>query len=326
MTAIKLFLVINLMASTALVAAEPMIHFDMPPVAVARDDSSGDRNLVTIDLKLSSMIAAPNMPRIDQWIVQCQPRSADLQVEDYSPRTEVASDISGPIEVKRTKERSSSAGTSLDGGYGHVANFHAGFDHGSKDINSVQVNRVAPVQAVTASGTINRGRGVFFKLRWTAQQVLEGEKHFQITLRVPKHWRGSLIDVSVIAQANRKTFGGWDTENKILGAAEFVVAAHREHDQLAAEHARALFEAEHALRLAAKRHPSEESSWKTLLRHVTTKLDNDDKSRANWMRRLLHKQADPHFDKVITKLPMPVRLAVLEYVDSRDAFLLMNGS
>ena len=111
MNAIKTFCVIQLLVSSAAFAAEPSIHFDMAPVSVAREGSADNGNLVTIDLKLSSMIAAPNLPRIDQWIVQCQPRNAELQVKDYASRTEVGSDIAGPVQVKRTNERSSSAGT-----------------------------------------------------------------------------------------------------------------------------------------------------------------------------------------------------------------------
>ena len=87
---------------------------------------------------------------------------------------------------------------------------------------------LAPVQAVTASGTINRGRGVYFKLRWTAQQILEGEKTFHNTSR-PEQWRGSLMDVSVIAQGERKSFG-WERETKTIGSANFVVAVFKDHD------------------------------------------------------------------------------------------------
>jgi hypothetical protein len=38
----------------------------------------------------------------------------------------------------------------------------------------------------------------------------------------------------------------------------------------------------------------------------------------------LQDHADPHFDKVIRKLPMPVRIAALDYVDARDNFLALN--
>lgn len=327
MSTIRNLAVISLLFATTVKAGETMIHFDMPPIVSARQvGSAGNESLVAIELKLSSMITAADLPRIDQWIVHCQPRNSSLQIADYAPRTEVASDIDGPIQIKKTNERTDSVGVSLDGSYGPIARFHSGADRGRKDVDSYQLDRVAPVQAVTASGTINRGRGVFYKLRWTAQQVLEGEKSFQVTLRVPSTWRGSLIDVSVIAQSKQKSFAGWDSDIKVLGAATFVVAAYLEGDQDAADQANALFDAEQALRVAARRHPKESgSSLMSLVRHVTMPFDDDKKRPSDsWIQRLLFSEADPHHDKEITKLPMPVRLAVLDYVDTRDDFLAIN--
>ena len=34
----------------------------------------------------------------------------------------------------------------------------------------------------------------------------------------------------------------------------------------------------------------------------------------------MRNQADPHLDKEISKMPMPIRVAVLDYVDIRRAF------
>ena len=137
-----------------------------------------DPTLVTVELQLSSMIEAPEVPRIDQWLIRCQPRDNEVWIADYAPRTETASELASPIQVKQTEEESNSLGLSLDAAYGHVAHGNAGTDHTQKNINTVQFDRMALEQTVTASGTINRGRGVYFKLRWTAQQILEGEKTF----------------------------------------------------------------------------------------------------------------------------------------------------
>ena len=316
-------------------AGDSMVYFDMPPLAKAikkGESSPAEPMFVTVELKLSSMLASPDMPRIDQWLVRCQPRDPALSIADYSPRTELASEIEGPIQIKNTNEKSKSFGLSIDGAYGHLARLHSGFDQGNKDIDSVQLDRVAPVHAVTASGTINRGRGVYFKLRWTAQQVLEGEKVFHVTLRVPPTWRGGLLDVSVVAQSEHKSFPGWDSDAKTLGAANFVVASYLEGDATAYAKAQQLFEAENELRILAReledpgqlrmQHQAASIDCiSSLLRHVATKLDVDsDLTRRHWIDRLIADRADPHLDKEIQKLPMPLRVAVLDYVDSRDEF------
>lgn len=321
-------------ASTLWAAEQPGIRFDLPPLVAAQrietatqTELFSDDRLVSIELKLSSMIAGPIVPKIDQWLVRCQPRDQDVSIADYAPRTELASEIAGPIEIKTSNERSHSFGVALDGAYSHLARIHSGIDKTDKNIDSYQLQRLAPVQAVTAAGTINRGRGVYYKLRWTAQQVLEGEKVFHITLRVPASWRGSLIDVSVVAQTQAKSFGGLESEIRSLGAADFVVAAYLANDQQAADQARQLFDAENELRTLARHcaDPPSALSLTNLFRQLAIKLDPESElDKKSWVDRLLICQADPHLDKEIKKLPMTVRVAVLDYVDARDEFQRLN--
>ncbi len=314
--------------SQAFAGDKPIVHFDLAPVVAAdpSDTDPIDPTLVTIELRLSSMIESPTVPRIDQWLVRCQPRDKAISIADYAPRTETSSDLATPIQVKRIEEKSNAVGLSIDGSYGHAVHGNAGADRADKNTNTLQFDRVAPVQVVTASGTINRGRGVYFKLRWTAQQVLEGEKVFRVTLRVPSTWRGGLMDVSVIAQSERKKFG-WDLETETIGAADFVVAAYRQGDDEAAQRARDLSDAEYALRSTARRHhvSSEVNSLPSMLRHVAMKLELEpSKPDVSWVQRLLLETADPYLDKEISNLPMPVRVAVLDYVDIRDDFVAMD--
>lgn len=312
--------------SPAANAGEPsVIQFDLPSTIAAdpAESSSGDPSLVTIELPLSSMITSPRVPEIDQWLVRCQARDPRIHIADYAPRTETASDLASPIQVKKLEEKSRAFGVSLDAKYPPVALGHTGADVSDKNIDSVEFQRHAAVQAVTAAGTINRGRGVYFKLRWTAQQVLEGEKVFRITFSVPQNWRGGLVDVSVIAQTHRKTFGGLDSDTVTLGAAQFAVAAFRAGDKQAEAIAAEVAEAEYELRTLAGMHARSQSptSLPSMLRHVARKLDLDDTPPGNqWLMRLLVGSADPHLDKQITKLPMAVRIAALDYADVRDQF------
>ena len=315
------------------------LQFDMPPLAQARPVSSQlsqsiadmmpGENLVSCELNLSSMIASPRMPQIDQVLVQCQPRDESLMISDYGPRTELASDVAGPIQVKELDEQTASSGLSIDGSYGHAARGSFGADRGSKNSDTIQYSRIAPVQAVTASGTINRGRGVYFKLRWTATQVLEGEKKFVLTFRVPAGWRSSLIDVSVAAQSHRRpsawdAFGSRDDEVETIGSAHFVVAAYRSGDREAAVAAQTLAEAEQRLRkVAATVSPTAKAvdSVPAMLRHVVRKFDKQPEVKTtSWVDRLIVRNADPYFDKQISRLPVDVRVAALDYVDARDEF------
>lgn len=320
-----------LFANSATTTAADLIHFDLPPTTAAIPDANpgADPNVVTLSLRLSSMIQSPSMPRIDQWIVTCRPRGEGVSVVDYFPRTETASDVSTPIQVKRSKEKTQSLGVHLDGTYGYIAGGNAAADRGEKDVESVQFDRTAPVHAVTAAGTIDRGRGVYFKLRWTATQVLEGEKLFQVTLRVPAGWRGSLVDVSVRADRNEKKFGGLDQETVTVGTADFVIATYREGDVQSQTRAAELADAEYDLRNLAKssQHQASIRSLPQMLRHMVAKFDSDSQvTDTHWVTRLISGRADPHLDKAINRLPMSLRIAAIDYADRRDDFAELSDA
>ena len=315
-------------ASSGATDHSAVVHFDMAPTATASvGESEGGRVMLSVDLELSSMIDIPEVPRIDQWLVRCQPRGHVASIADYSPRTETDSDLASTIQVKQSEEKNNSLGIGVNGNYTHQLRANAGLDHATKNTNSLQFDRVAPLHAVTASGTINRGRGVYFKLRWTAKQILEGQKTFQLVLEVPNSWRAGLIDVSVLAQSEQKSFAGWDRDSKTLGSANFVVAVYREEDKQAAAQARKMANAEYDLRnLMIEQPPSKPVvSLPTILQHVAIKLELEPgPSNQRWLERLMLDEIDPCMDKEIRKLPMPFRLAVLNYAEAREDFAKLN--
>ena len=319
-------------------AESSAVQFDMPPLTVAvpyqpthEFQKSADllpgETLVACELVLSSMIEEPRKPRVEQWVVRCQPRDESVKIADYGPRTEVASEVDGPIQVKQLDEHTESFGMSVDGAHGHLARASFGTDHGQKRSDTYQFNKIAPLQTVIASGTINRGRGVYFKLRSAATQVLEGEKTFTLMVRVPENWRSGLIDVSVSAQTQQRSLVVWDDGVKTVGSANFVVAAYRQGDREAARAAQTLADAEQKLRRAA------EQTWQrsgkgvaAMLRRVVTTLDVTKLDRppeldaSPWVDRLITGEADPYFDQQVRRLPVDVRVAALDYCDARDTF------
>lgn len=316
-------------------ADAPHVQFDIPSVAAAYPgtvpggvtpggpSSPSGWKTITFELRLSCIVLGSTNSPIEQCTVRCKPRDPSLQVVDYSPKTEITSELTTPIQIKRTDEESHSVGLSLDGSYGHLARGNVGTDHGAKSIESVQFDRAAPLQAVVAAGTLDRGRGVYFKLRWTDTHVLEGERRFALTLSVPPDWRGELIDVSVVAEAEQRSLTSWQRELKPVATANFVVAAHMHDDPEATALAYQLAETEHRLRVQAMQQPNLRSP-KTLpemLRHVAMKIDVEASPvDTTWLSRLLHSQADPHVDPAIRRLPTDTRVAALEYCDARHAF------
>ena len=222
------------------IAEPPRIDFDMPSTVTAVDTTpAGGRREITLEFALSSLVVAPSEagprtdPPIDHMLVYCRCRDS-LPVVDYSPKTSLASDFAGTVSVTRKTEQVDSFGLSVNGKAQYVAGGHVGVDDQDKRSDSTQYQRHAPLAAVVASGTTHRGRGVYFKFRWTSRQVLEGEKRFRVTVAVPEAWRGGLVDVRVDANGKEGSLFATPKMRTILSK-DFVIAAHQEHDAEAAD-------------------------------------------------------------------------------------------
>ncbi|MCC9599333.1 hypothetical protein LOC67_02085 [Stieleria sp. JC731] len=303
-------------------ADAPVVRFDMPAAVPAVDTSAiGDNREVTIAFPLSSLVVDQSRrgmmtPPIDHLLVTCSMRD-QYPVVGYLPKTELESDYAGPIEITQKRETTDNVGVNVDGTYHPWGGGHMGADSSDKDSNASQYSKHAPMQAVIASGTVDRGRGVYFKLRWTAHQVLEGEKVFQVSFAVPAGWRGGLVDVSVAAKGISKSLFR-DEKLEDLASQKFVVAVHLENDPHAAEIAMRLAHLDHKLAEMSQNDAGKATlaDWirQTLIPMADQNKTND-RSR-HWYQRVVGGTADPHVDKEIAKLPMPVRVTVLDYADA----------
>lgn len=297
------------------------VRFDVRPVAVAQPiDSSSN---LQIDVMVSALLPTLTPKAMDQWEIQITPRDEFVQIADYAPRTQLASNLAGPIDVKSTNEQSQSFGMTAAGGYG-PGHADAGLDRGEKSIHSTSFQKVAPMRAVIASGTVARGRGVFFRLRAAEQQVLEGEKKFSVTVSVPDSWRADLLDIRIKGERKTRRFGAFQDEVDVVGQAHFVVAVHRSGDVEAQSWARRLAATEDNLRGAAERfhrRRPDRDSVSSLLQRFADKLDFDSESgdtlsaADRWVERLLAGQANPYTDETIKKLPVDLRVVAIDYCD-----------
>lgn len=307
-------------------AGAPAIQFDMPAVTTAFDTSlPGQSREVTFDLVVSTLVvgsiddSSAGPPPVDHLLVRCSLRDR-LPVVDFVPKTELQTDYAGPISITKKSEQADSFGLNIDGAVPYVGAGRVGTDDSTKLSDQTQFQRQAPMAAVIASGTTDRGRGVYFKLRWTTQQVLEGEKHFRISFAVPASWRGGLVDVSVTANGiERSLFGS--SKSKKLAEREFVIAVYQQDDPEASEIAMRLAELDRELTRYAKRHAPSGSSaltqlWRRILPSENAKQGSETSSLSPWYRGITTNQLDPYTDKRIQSLPMPVRVSVLGYTEA----------
>lgn len=312
-------------------ARSPGVQFDVAPIVAARPVESGEDSIsvaaaslagdrVTIDLQLSALVTSPTAPPIDQMLIEVDVLDAGVLVDDFSPRTQLASPLTGDIAVEHTEEANKRLGFNVTGRYSEFLHGDVGGDFGEKQIESRKFQRVAPVEVVAASGTINRGRGVFFKLRATPSQVLEGDKSFSMVLRIPATWRGGTLRVRATAQVVRRGLPGMGAETITVGDDQFLVTTFLAGDMEARRAAMDVAAAERQLRVVARDQDRaiRQRSTPNLIHQVATALDlTPPRIAADWMQRAVFGSLDPHHDAEIRRLPVDVRVAVLDYQEAQ---------
>jgi hypothetical protein len=134
-----------------------------------------------------------------------------LRVVNFSPATQLASDVADPIRVSTTTRKSSSLDASLGGTLpipyaelvAHLTpTINAGTARGSSSTETL--NRLPPQQAIIVSGTSSEGRGVFFKLKRSSQTSLEGKHELTVTFVAPVEWEDGTIRVACSARGQRR--------------------------------------------------------------------------------------------------------------------------
>lgn len=329
--------------------SESGVRFDVPQVVEATlvDPSAPSPNLggdilVNIELTLSVIVDSLAAPKIDQLLVEISPRGGSAIVTDYAPRTELASNYSGGIEVQRTDETTRTVSMGVDGRYPPAAGGSVTATQGDRNTEMMKYNRVAPMHLIAASGTTRRGRGVYFKFRSTDQQIIEGDRVLRMTLQVPASWRGELVEVMIAGDSHRTGFSsgvanltGLNSRPQRVGTGRFLVAAYRSDCPDARHSARQLADAEAAMRSHVHAIQAGEASPlspplgnpASILRHVSRRIDWSDAFNRDLagkatvaLHMALEGSLQPHTDQDFRDLPVDSRAAFLGYLAARKEF------
>jgi hypothetical protein len=269
-------------------------------------------------------------------LVQIRPLGGEALVADYAPRTELASRYAGAIEVSRSKEQLDNIGFSIDALYSPGVRGNVSGERGEKNLESTRYSRVAPMHILAASGTTHRGRGVYFKLKSDDRQILEGDRTFSVTLRVPANWRGELMEFRAEAEAMTKSFStslssfaGITPKSHVVGSSRFMVAVHLTGDHEMAIAARRVAETEMVMREQALRslrsRANNRSGGNTT--HVSFRFDMSvpdprlqQERVAMTLERVIFSKVDPYSDPVIAQLSVATRAAILDYLEAKELF------
>jgi hypothetical protein len=198
---------------------------------VTPQQSSGQAakyRLVRLTLPVSVRFHGLMTDDVDELNIEINGAAAGLRVYDFSPATQLASDVAKPIETTTTTTRARSLDATLGGELplpyaevvAHVApSISAGLSGSETAVE--KSNRLPPKHAVVVSGTSSEGCGVFYKLKRFSQTSLEGVHELSVTFVVPAEWRGGEVRVGCSARGRRKML--WLEQPATLGGAAGVV-------------------------------------------------------------------------------------------------------
>ena len=211
--------------------ARPYVEFDFARSAECRDVTPPERadqyphqRLIEMTLPVSVRFRGVVADDVDELDIEINGSSAGLQVFDFSPDTQLASDVKRTIETTTTVKKDRSLDGSLGGvlpipyseAVAHVTpSINAAISRG--EIETEKLHRLPPKYAVVVSGTSSEGRGVFFKLKRSSQTSLEGVHELAVTFVAPADWQDGKVLVGCSARGSRKLF--WIDQPATLGRA-----------------------------------------------------------------------------------------------------------
>ncbi len=309
------------------------VAFDVNPLVAARDlgqtallSQLPHSRMIEVQLDVSALFNPGEASRVTEYTVRLVSRHEDVQVADYSPRTELQTEILGPLQITQDADRIREGAIRGVGGYPGVGTVH-GYAYGHDNSHETVVYARKPaLELSTASGTLDRRRGVYFKVKQSSQNTLEGARPFRIVFEVPQNWRADLLDVTIEAV-------GYDHANskrvRVLSTQKFVVAMYQEYDDHAAALATRYVRQQQRLSSLAESFSKaiEQRSFPTPLHKLGAKLDMYEPSiPQDWLDTLIFQSGAAYPLMRLSHLPVDLRVAILNYLDQKVLIESMSGS
>ena len=309
------------------------VAFDLNPMAPARESNSiglmnqlPNSRMVDVQLDVSALFTPGDAAVITEYTVRIVSRHEDVQVADYSPRTEMQTDVFGPIQISQEGDRVREAAIRGAGGYPGVGTAQGYAYYHDNSHETVHYAKKPSMELVNAAGTLERRRGVYFKVRQSSQTTLEGARPFRIVFEVPKSWRADLLDVTIEAAGLENSHS---KRPRVLYAQQFVVALYQEYDENAANAATRYVRQQESLKQFAKTYAKtiEQRSYPTPIHKLGAKLDMYEPSiPQQWLETLVFQQGVSYNLTKLSHLPVDVRVAILNYLDQKHLMESMSGT
>ena len=308
-----------LATSQSVSAQDRLVEFDVPPYIAATELQSpiGER-IIEILVPVSCFVDesdANKQPQ--QLLVKAQLQNQRIKIHDYAPKTTAASQLDGGTKIKSSVEDTGALGLGINTDLSSFAKGNLGVDRGTKQLFASEFTARPHLQTVIASGTINRGQGVYFKWRRTADQIIEGNKTCRIQLQTPLRWRSGILNLSISTQSGSK---------RSRSNQEFALPFYVAGDHEAKEMASSLARLETQLQESAPQRRAPPPSLSMLIHQVAANLEFDSPTSFgnDWLPAFLQGKENAYLDRTISGLPMEVRRLAVRYQRLRRGFLELN--
>ncbi len=322
---------IAISAATA-VAEMPRVVFDMHYAVSCRDvtppefaaANPGDK-LIEVKLGISSLLQAGIEKDLAQYFIRMETPQRTMAVVDFLPKTARES-LQGNTTITKNSETTFSLGINITGHYEALAGTAISPGVSQKNGSCIKYDLLPPLETVTASGTILRGSGVYFKLKSSERNLLEGERDFGLVLRVPRGWRGDYLHVRCEAEGILRGIVSSLDQRQLCGQRDFLISLYLEGDTEARRAAEDFSRAEVQLRNVA--HVKAKEIQQRAAASFPSQIGFSSSSAAttipaDWQARLLF--SHPSRASIPKKLPREVVQAAQEFRSSQQALSRLSG-
>ncbi|MCY2993060.1 MAG: hypothetical protein NTY19_35035 [Planctomycetota bacterium] len=300
-------------------AALPQVQFDVNSRIGCRDVTSADfaalnsdEKLVEARFQVSSLIQRGSEEDLLQFVYHVASLRQTLRIVDYSPKTLLAAELAGNVAVEEKTDQNEQITGALAIPSFWNSKVTANGDLGKKRQQSQKYELLPPMLPIAASGTLDRGYGVYFKLKPSRRTSLEGAKEFSIVFRVAKTWRGDCVQLTCQATGTWRGIVPPISESMTCGVRRFTIALYAEGDAEAKATAERLVRAEADLlrTVSVNRREIQKRLYPTLAQKIGVA---EPLLPSNWAEQLISDPQPDASNQFRQRLPQDVQQAVSEY-------------
>ncbi len=302
------------------IANDSVVRFDAPamiavrPVTSERPDEAelSSEKIIELLVPVTSEIGMRDRGNVSSFRYDIVWNQQSYPLVNYAPKTQTVSDIEGVIEVEKNEDEAKGIGGSLNGRFPEMVNGSIKADLSSRTGSTVKYHELPQQDVLVASGTINRGCGVFFRFHPSKQTTLEGGRDLVIAFRVPKTWSGGVLKLKCSVTGKRRIIGSWS--DSFEESCMFVIPIYLEGDDQARDAARDFVDSETRLRINWDQLQNRGTDGASYLNRLGRGEDLQSLP-PHWAHRLIQSGKDEYLEKYRPKLPP-------DLADVADQFVL----